>query len=109
MGRGAGPADAGDNMRFLALVMVIVLTACTHASVRMSTDGSTTTTTSSSVSVGYSGSGSAAMWVLIGIGLIAAEYGGSRAARVGRVGVREYPHRSAARCSGMGRGAGPAD
>jgi hypothetical protein len=33
------------------------------------------------VSVSYSGSGSAAMWALIGIGLIAAEYGGSRAAR----------------------------
>jgi hypothetical protein len=67
-------------MRFLALVMVLVLTACTHASVRMSTDGSTTTATTS-VSAGYSGRGSAAVWALIGIGLIAAEYGGSAAAR----------------------------
>jgi hypothetical protein len=67
-------------MRFTALVMALVLTACTHASVRMSTDGSTTTT-STSVSAGYSGHGSAAVWALIGIGLIAAEYGGSAAAR----------------------------
>lgn len=41
----------------------------------MSTDGSTATT-STSVSAGYSGHGSAAMWALIGIGLIAWEYGG---------------------------------
>jgi hypothetical protein len=60
--------------------MVLVLTACTHASVRMSTDGATSTT-STSVSAGYSGHGSAAVWALIGIGLIAAEYGGSAAAR----------------------------
>jgi hypothetical protein len=67
-------------MRFLVLVMVLVLAACTHASVRMSTDGSTTTT-STGVSAGYSGRGSAGLWVLLGIGLIAAEYGGSAAAR----------------------------
>lgn len=66
-------------MRVLALAMV-VLTACSHASVRMSTDGSTATT-STSVSAGYSGHGSAAVWALIGIGLIAAELAGSQAAR----------------------------
>lgn len=42
----------------------------------MATDGSTSTTTTS-VSAGYSGHGSAGMWLLIGIGLIAWEYGGS--------------------------------
>lgn len=46
----------------------------------MSTDGSTTTT-STSVSAGYGGHGGAGAWLLIGIGLIAAEYGGSAAAR----------------------------
>jgi len=67
-------------MRFFALAMVLVLTACTHASVRMSTDG-TTTTTGTSVSAGYSGHGSAGFWALIGIGLMAAEVGGGAAAR----------------------------
>jgi hypothetical protein len=66
-------------MRTVILV-AMMLSGCTHVSVQGSAVGGTTTT-SSSVSVGYSGSGSAAMWVLIGIGLIAAEYGGSRAAR----------------------------
>lgn len=64
---------------FLA-VLVAALAGCTHASVRMGTDGATTTT-STSVSAGYSGHGSAGMWLLIGIGLIAWEYGGSAAAR----------------------------
>ena len=62
------------------ILIAMMLSGCTHVSVQGSAVGGTTTT-SSSVSVGYSGSGSAAMWVLIGIGLIAAEYGGSRAAR----------------------------
>jgi len=64
----------------LLALLVAALTGCSHASVRMSTDGSTSTTTTS-VSAGYSGHGSAAMWVLIGIGLIAWEYGGSEGAR----------------------------
>jgi hypothetical protein len=62
------------------ILIAMMLSGCTHVSVQGSAVGGTTTT-SSNVSVGYSGSGSAAMWVLIGIGLIAAEYGGSRAAR----------------------------
>lgn len=64
----------------IALVVVLLLSGCTHVSVQGSAVGGTTTT-STGVSVSYSGSGSAAMWALIGIGLIAAEYGGSRAAR----------------------------
>jgi len=64
----------------LLALLVVALAGCSHASVRMSTDGSTSTTTTS-VSAGYSGHGSAAMWVLIGIGLIAWEYGGSEGAR----------------------------
>lgn len=67
-------------MRILALTLVALLAACSHASVQVSSDGSTTTT-STSVSAGYSGHGSAGVWLLIGIGLIAAEYGGSAAAR----------------------------
>lgn len=63
----------------IALV-IMLLSGCTHVSVQGGAVGGTTTT-STGVSVGYSGSGSAAMWALIGIGLIAAEYGGSRAAR----------------------------
>jgi len=64
----------------LLALFVVALVGCSHASVRMSADGSTSTTTTS-VSAGYSGHGSAAMWVLIGIGLIAWEYGGSEGAR----------------------------
>lgn len=62
------------------VLLVVALAGCSHASVRMSTDGSTTTT-STSVSAGYGGHGGAGAWLLIGIGLIAAEYGGSAAAR----------------------------
>lgn len=64
----------------IALVVMFLLGGCTHVSVQGGAGGGTTTT-STGVSVSYSGSGSAAMWALIGIGLIAAEYGGSRAAR----------------------------
>ena len=66
-------------MRFLALVCVLIA-GCSHTSVRFDS-GAGVTSTTSSVSVGYSGHGSAAAWALIGIGLIAAEYGGSQAAR----------------------------
>jgi hypothetical protein len=66
-------------MRSVILIAVL-LSGCTHVSVQGSAGGGTTTT-GAGVSVSYSGSGSAAMWALIGIGLIAAEYGGSRAAR----------------------------
>jgi hypothetical protein len=76
---------------FLA-VLVAVLAGCTHASVRMGTDGATTTT-STSVSAGYSGHGSAGVWLLIGIGLIAAEYGGSAAARERGLEPRREPVR----------------
>ena len=64
----------------IALVVTVLLSGCTHVSVQGSAGGGVTTT-STGVSVSYSGSGSAAMWALIGIGLIAAEYGGSHAAR----------------------------
>jgi len=66
-------------MRALAALLVLLLAACTHASVRMDSGGGTVTT-STSVSAGYRGSSSAA-WALIGIGLIAAELAGSEAAR----------------------------
>ena len=62
------------------IVIAMMLSGCTHVSVQGSAGGGATTT-STGVSASYSGSGSAAMWALIGIGLIAAEYGGSRAAR----------------------------
>jgi hypothetical protein len=62
------------------ILIAMMLSGCTHVSVQGGAGGGTTAT-STRVSVGYSGSGSAAMWALIGIGLIAAEYGGSRAAR----------------------------
>jgi hypothetical protein len=64
----------------IALVVMFLLGGCTHVSVQGGAGG-VTSATSTGVSVSYSGSGSAAMWALIGIGLIAAEYGGSRAAR----------------------------
>jgi len=67
-------------MRYAFLAPVFLLAACTHASVQVSSGGGVTTTTTS-VSAGYSGHGSARAWALIGIGLIAAEYGGSAAAR----------------------------
>lgn len=66
-------------MRLLVFVAV-VLAGCTHASVRVDSGGGVSTTTTS-VSAGYHGRGSAAAWAIIGIGLIAAEYGGSAAAR----------------------------
>jgi hypothetical protein len=66
-------------MRVPALIVVLLLAGCTHASVRVDSGGGTVTT-GTSVSVGYSGSSSAA-WALIGIGLIAAELAGSEAAR----------------------------
>ncbi|MGH8722193.1 MAG: hypothetical protein ACREU4_09425 [Burkholderiales bacterium] len=67
-------------MRCLALIPVLLIAACSHTSVQVNSGGGTTST-STSVSVGYSGHGSAAAWALIGIGLIAAEVGGSTAAR----------------------------
>jgi hypothetical protein len=67
-------------MRAALLALAFLLAACSHASVRMDSGGGVTTT-GGSVSIGYSGHGSAAVWALIGIGLIAAEYGGSAAAR----------------------------
>lgn len=60
------------------ILIAMLLSGCTHVSVQGGAGGGVTTT-STGVSVSYSGS--AAMWALIGIGLIAAEYGGSRAAR----------------------------
>lgn len=67
-------------MRHLALIAVLLIAGCTHASVQMNSGGGAAVTTTS-VSTGYSGRGSAAMWALIGIGLIAAQYGDSQAAR----------------------------
>lgn len=66
-------------MKAPALIVVLLLAGCTHASVRIDSGGGVVTT-GTSVSVGYSGGGSAA-WALIGIGLIAAELAGSEAAR----------------------------
>ena len=78
MGRGAGSADAGDDMkRCAALILALLIAGCSHTSVQVSSGG--TTTTSYGASVGISGSGTAA-WALIGIGLIAAEIAGQRAA-----------------------------
>lgn len=65
-------------MKFTAWTLVVLVAGCSHASVQVNSGGGVTTT---GVSVGYSGHGSAAAWALIGIGLIAAEYGGSKAAR----------------------------
>jgi hypothetical protein len=67
-------------MKRLGLILVFTVAGCTHASVQVNTGGGVTTTTTS-VSAGYSGHGSAAAWLLIGIGLIAAEHAGSAAAR----------------------------
>lgn len=67
-------------MRPALLALALLLAACSHTSVRMDSGGGVTTT-GARVSIGYSGHGSAAVWALIGIGLIAAEYGGSAAAR----------------------------
>jgi hypothetical protein len=67
-------------MRPALLALAFLLAACSHTSVRVDSGGGVTTT-GGSVSIGYSGHGSAAVWALIGIGLIAAEYGGSAAAR----------------------------
>ncbi|HUF82847.1 MAG TPA: hypothetical protein VMN03_17055 [Burkholderiales bacterium] len=67
-------------MRPALLALAFLLASCSHTSVRVDSGGGVTTS-SGSVSIGYSGHGSAAVWALIGIGLIAAEYGGSRAAR----------------------------
>lgn len=80
MGRGAGSAVESDDLKRLGLVLVFLLAGCTHASVQMNSGGGVTTT-GASVSAGYSGHGSAALWALIGIGLVAAEYGGNSAAR----------------------------
>jgi hypothetical protein len=67
-------------MRFLTLVCAFLIAGCSHTSVRFDSGGGVTSTTTS-FSAGYSGHGSPALWALIGIGLIAAEYGGSAAAR----------------------------
>jgi hypothetical protein len=66
-------------MKVSALMLVVLIAGCSHASVRYDSGGGTVTT-SASVSAGYRGSSSAA-WALIGIGLIAAELAGSQAAR----------------------------
>jgi hypothetical protein len=67
-------------MRFVTLVCAFLIAGCSHTSVRFDSGGGVTSTTTS-FSAGYSGHGSPALWALIGIGLIAAEYGGSAAAR----------------------------
>ena len=66
-------------MRFIAFIAAFLVAGCSHTSVQVSSGGTTTTGGGASVSV--SGHGSSAAWVLIGIGLIAAEYGGSQAGR----------------------------
>jgi hypothetical protein len=80
MARGLAAKAGRAGVKRGLLAAVVLLAGCTHASVRVDSGGGTTTT-STSVSAGYSGHGSAAAWLLIGIGLIAAEQGGSAAAR----------------------------
>jgi hypothetical protein len=67
-------------MKSFGLVLICLIAGCTHASLQVNSGGGVTTTTTS-VSAGYGGHGSAGVWALIGIGLIAAEVGGSAAAR----------------------------
>lgn len=77
MGRSAGPADAGNDMkRCAALMLALLIAGCSHTSVQVNSGG-TTTTTNYGASVGIGGSGTAA-WALIGIGLIAAEIAARR-------------------------------
>jgi len=77
MGRSEGSAHASDDMkRCVALVLTFLVTGCSHTSVQMSSAGTTTTTAGASVSIG--GSGGSAVWPLIGIGLIAAQFAGRR-------------------------------
>ena len=64
-------------MRILLLLFALSLAGCSHTSVQGGWGG--TTSSGGNVSAGVGGSSVA--WVLIGIGLIAAEYGGSQAAR----------------------------
>jgi hypothetical protein len=71
MGRGAGPAGAGDFVKNVLWFLALALVGCTHVSTRVDSGG--TVTTSSSFSAGVSGKAGAAAWALIGIGLIAAE------------------------------------
>lgn len=78
-------------MRLLAL-LVFLVAGCMHVSVQGGAGGGTTTTTTS-VSAGYHGRGSTALWAIIGIGLIAAEYGGSAAARERGLGPDAPPSR----------------
>src|SRR3970040_1072908 len=79
-GQAAGAWRESRMVRLALLAVAFLIAACSHTSVRVDSGGAVTTTRSS-VSIGYSGHGSAAAWALIGIGLIAAEYGGSAAAR----------------------------
>jgi len=64
-------------MRILTLFVVLFLAGCSHTHVQGGWGG--TGSSGGNASVGVSGSSVA--WALIGIGLIAAEHGGSRAAR----------------------------
>jgi len=66
-------------MRSMLVILSLALAGCSHTSVQGSSGG--TSTTSAGLSVSVSGRPSPAAWALIGIGLIAAEYGGSAAAR----------------------------
>ena len=61
-----------QKTRLLIVPLACLLAACTHVSV-VGTSGGGTTTTVTSASVAVSGSGGTAGWVLLGIGLIAAE------------------------------------
>jgi len=80
-------------MRPALFASAFLLAACSHASVRVDSGGGVATTRTS-VSIGYSGHGSAAAWALIGIGSIAAEYGGSAAARERGLEPERKPARS---------------
>lgn len=63
--------------RGVALLAVLLLTACAHSSMRVDSAGGIVTT-STRVSAGYSGDGAVAAWALIGIGLIASQNSASR-------------------------------
>jgi hypothetical protein len=77
-----------QRTRLLIVPLACLLAACTHASV-VATSGGATTTTVTSASVAVSGSGgNAAAWMLLGIGLIAAEAANPTQPRAGALDPR---------------------
>lgn len=71
MGRGKGPAGAGDDVRRFLVLTVVLLAGCAHVGTVATSSGSTVTTTTASVSASSS---SSTGWVLLGIILIGMEF-----------------------------------